>query len=83
MCGVTMGQPDSILGKFGEIARCRDANFFVSIYQHYQQSALLAVLCCHLATENVMNFTTSQHGAGFVVLSHHSLLVLFVCLSPQ
>jgi len=32
--------------------------------QHYQQSALLAVLCCHLATENVMNFATSQHGGG-------------------
>ena len=29
-CGVTMGQPDSILGQFGETARCRDANFFVS-----------------------------------------------------
>jgi len=34
---------------------------------------LLAVLCCHLATENVMKllflvFATSQHGAGFVVL---------------
>jgi len=29
-----------------------------------QQSALLALLCCHLATENVMNFATSQHGGG-------------------
>jgi len=70
---VTMGRPDSILGQFGETARCRDANFFVSICQHCQQSALLAVLRCHLATENVMNFAASQPGAGFVVLSHHSL----------
>ena len=38
-CGVTMGRPDSILGKFGETVRCRDANFFVSICQHYQQTA--------------------------------------------
>jgi len=30
----------------------------------YQQSALLAVLCCHLATENVMDLATSQHGGG-------------------
>ena len=26
-----MGRPDSILGQFGETARCRDANSFVSI----------------------------------------------------
>jgi len=38
--------------------------FFVSSCQHYQQSARLAVLCCYLATENVMNFVTSQHGGG-------------------
>ena len=63
-CGVTMGRPDSILGQFRETARCRDANFYVSICKHYQQSALLAVLCCHLVTENVMNFSTSQHGGG-------------------
>ena len=63
-CEVTMGRRDSILGQFGETARCRDANFFVSICQHYQQSALLAVMSCHLATENVMNFATSQHGGG-------------------
>ena len=28
--GVTMGRPDSILGLFGETARCSDANFFVN-----------------------------------------------------
>ena len=44
-CGVTMGRPDSILGQFRETVRCRDANFFVSICQLFQQSALLAVLC--------------------------------------
>jgi len=27
---VTMWQPDSILGQFGETTQCRDANFFVS-----------------------------------------------------
>jgi len=66
-CRVTMGRPNSILAQFGETARCRNANFFVSICQHYQQSALLAVLCCdccHLATENVTNFSTSQHGGA-------------------
>jgi len=25
-----MGRPDYILGQFGQTARCRDANFFVS-----------------------------------------------------
>ena len=59
-----MGRPGSIFGQFGETARCRDANFFVSICQHYQHSALLVVLCCHLATDNEMNFATSQHGVG-------------------
>jgi len=63
-CGVTMGRPDYTLGQLRETARCRDANFFVSICQHYQQSALLAVLCCHLATKNVMNLATSQNGGG-------------------
>ena len=63
-CGVTMRRPDSILGQFREIARCRDANFSVSICRHYQQSAHLAVVCGHLTTENVMNFATSQHGDG-------------------
>jgi len=29
-CGLTMGPPDYILGQFGETARCRDTNFFVS-----------------------------------------------------
>jgi len=38
-CGVTMGQPDSILGQSGETARCRDANFFYIICQHYEQTA--------------------------------------------
>jgi len=64
MCGLTMGGPDYISGQFLETARCRDANFFVSIDQRYQQSAFLAVLCCHLAIENVMNLATSQHGGG-------------------
>jgi len=59
-----MGRHDSILGHFRETAQCRDANFFVSICQHYQQLALLSVLCCHLVTENVMNFAASQHGGG-------------------
>jgi len=54
----------TVLGQFRETARCRDANFFVSICQHYQQSALLAVMCCHLATENVVNVSTSEHGGG-------------------
>jgi len=34
-----MGRPDSILGQFGETVRCHDANFFVSICQHYEQTA--------------------------------------------
>ena len=38
-CGVTMGRPDSILGQIGETARCRDANFFYIICQHYEQTA--------------------------------------------
>jgi len=38
-CRVTTGWPDSILGQFRETAWCRDANFFVSIYQHYEQMA--------------------------------------------
>jgi len=59
-----MGRPVSLLGQFGETARCRDANFYVRISQHYQQSALLSVLCCHLATEDVINFAISQHGGG-------------------
>jgi len=29
-CGLTMGRPDYILGQFGETARCRDTNFFLS-----------------------------------------------------
>ena len=33
--GVVWPRPDSILGQFGETARCRDANFFVSICQHH------------------------------------------------
>jgi len=70
-----MGRPDSILGQFRETARCRDANFFISICQHYQQSANLAVPCCHLATENVMNFATSQQGAGFVVLRTTAFII--------
>jgi len=56
-----MGRPDYIFGQFRETARCRDATFFVSICQHYQQSALLSVLHCHLASENVHEFSTSQH----------------------
>jgi len=72
-----MRRPDSILGQLGETARC-DANFFVSNIT----TSLLAVLCCHLATENAMKllfflpFATSQHWAGFVVFWHHSLLSL-------
>jgi len=38
-----MARSDSILGQFQETARCRDANSFVSICQHYQQSALLGL----------------------------------------
>jgi len=34
-----MGQPDSILGQVGETVRCRDANFFFIICQHYKQTA--------------------------------------------
>jgi len=34
-----MGRPDLILGQFRETMQCRDANFFVSIGQHYQQKA--------------------------------------------
>ena len=29
-CGLTMGRSDYTLGQFGETARCRDTNFFVS-----------------------------------------------------
>ena len=36
---MTMGRPDSILGQFRETAACCDANFFVSICQHYEQTA--------------------------------------------
>jgi len=46
---------------------------------------LLAVLSCHLATENVMKLlflafcyiANSQHGGGVCCASHHSLLELF------
>jgi len=38
-CGVTVGRPDSILGQIGETARCRDADFFYIICQHYEQTA--------------------------------------------
>jgi len=34
-----MGRPDSILGQFGETARCCDANYFFFICQHYEQTA--------------------------------------------
>jgi len=76
-----MGRPDYILGQFRETARRRDANLFVSICQHYHQSALLAVLCCHLATEIVMNFATSKHGGG-VCCAFAPQFVLLLCSNP-
>jgi len=42
-CGVTMGRPDSILGQFGETARCRDA-------QHGDG------VCCAFAPQLVSSF---------------------------
>jgi len=38
-CVVTMGRPDSILGEFRENMWWRNADFFVSICQHYEQMA--------------------------------------------
>jgi len=86
-CEVTMGQPGSILGQFGETARCQDANFFVSICQHYEQMA--GAICMKLSwkmwwpwddlitflvnSEKPRDAAMCKTGAEFVVLSHHNL----------
>jgi len=43
--------PDSILGQFGKMGRRSKVNLLSPIWF---DCCLLAVLCCHLATENVM-----------------------------
>jgi len=40
-CGLTMGRPDYILDQFGETARCRDTNFFVSNITRQEAQLLL------------------------------------------
>ena len=83
-----MGRTDSILSHFQENAPCRDANSLsaISICQQYQKSAfleVLAVLCCHLVTENVMivlHRKTAGCGGVGGCASHHSLLYLVCCL---
>jgi len=56
-----MERPDYILGQFRETARCRDANFFVSMCNEFRSL-----------------YRITEGGAGFVVLSHHSLLILLL-----
>ena len=71
------GRLDSILGQFGQMGHRVKGQFVITGHiAIWFDCRLLAVLCCHLATENVMKWMflafcyTSQHGggAGFVVL---------------
>jgi len=80
---MTVGWSDSILGQIGETARCRDANFFYIICQHCEQTAgpicmkLSGMVWSDLVTfwSIPRNRAMRNTGTGFVVLSHHSLLL--------
>jgi len=81
-CGVTMGRPDSILGQFRKTARCRDANFFVSILSTLPaigSSGSLLLPSSDWECNEVFCIATRRR--GFAVVSHHSLLHINIILS--
>ena len=90
-CGVTVGQPDSIFGQFGETVQCCNANFFVSniTSKPLNRFAWNFQGRCEVTMgwpdytfgqfRETVRCRDAQHGLGFVVLSHHSLFLVVMC----
>ena len=81
---MTTGRPDSILGQFGSTSQRVKVNLLSPAIAIWFDCGLLAVLCCHLATENVMKLlfwplATWQHGDGVCCAAHHSLFTSCSC----
>jgi len=75
-----MGRPDYILGQFGKRVGGSKVNLLSPTIAIWFDCSLLAGLCCHLATENIMKllflaFRYVAAGGGVCCAPHHSLLI--------
>jgi len=84
---VTTGRPDYMLDQFGQMGRQVKGQFVITYHRTYLaiwfDCCLLAVLCCHLATENVMKllylaFCYIAARGGVCCALHHSLYYLLL-----